>query len=131
MTKQSTRAMPSHSAARKAATATSWTRRDTSSGIRGGTISSIPPSSYFADQSYQSVSVKPWATISPGREACGGGVRLPRTPTSTSIPSTNSSTRIFSSWRNASSTADASSDAARTFVMPTDEPSRAGLTKTG
>ena len=91
----------------------------------------MPPSSYFADQSYQSVPAKPCATISPGSDACGGGVRLPRTPTSTSTPSTNSSIRIFSSCRKASSAAACSSSAARTFVIPTDEPSRAGFTNTG
>ena len=46
-------------------------------------------------------------------------------------PRTNSSTSTFSSWRRASATAGASSDSSCTFEIPTDEPSRAGLTKTG
>jgi hypothetical protein len=67
----------------------------------------------------------------PGSDAIGGGTRLPRTPHSTSIPATNSSTSTFSSCLRASSTAGPSSDSSCTFEMPTDEPRRAGFTKTG
>ncbi len=67
----------------------------------------------------------------PGRDAIGGGCRLPSTPHSTSIPTTSSSTSTFSSWRRATSTAGPSSDSSCTFAIPTDEPSRAGFTKTG
>ena len=129
VTKQSTRAIPSHSVATNASTETSCTRAITSAGMRGGTIRSMPPSSYFAEKSYQSAPSNPCATISPGSDAIG--VRLPSTPHSTSIPSTFSSISTLSSWRRAVATAGSSSSAARTLEMPTDEPRRAGLTKTG
>ena len=48
-TKQSARAMPSHSVARKAATESLADLSLASGEMRGGTISSIPPSSYFAE----------------------------------------------------------------------------------
>jgi hypothetical protein len=69
------------------------------------------------------------ATISPGIDAIGWS--LPSTLHSTSTPLTNSSTRIFSSCWNASSIPARSSSSPRAFVMPTDEPSRAGLMNTG
>ncbi len=56
---------------------------------------------------------------------------LPSTPHSTSVPATNSSTSTFSSCLRASATASTSSASSCAFVMPTDEPRRAGLTKTG
>ena len=71
----------------------------------------------------------PCATISPGSDATGAS--LPSTPHSTSTPSTNSSTSTFSSWRNASSMPASSSSGVVAFVIPTDEPSRAGFTNTG
>ena len=89
----------------------------------------MPPSSYFAEKSYQSAPSKPCDTISPGSEAIG--CRFPSTLHSTSTPSTNSSTSTFSSWRHASATAASSSSAVNTFEIPTEEPSRAGFTKTG
>ena len=91
-------------------------------------IVSIPPSSYLAEKSYQSAPSKPWDSISPGSDAIGS--RLPRTLHSTSTPGTNSSISTFSSCWNAS-------DRVVQFLrregleIPTDEPSRAGLTKTG
>ena len=121
--------MPSHSVATNASTEISCTRATVSAGMRGGTTRSIPPSSYFAEKSYQSAPSNPCATISPGSEAIG--VRLPSTPHSTSIPSQNSSRRTFSSCCRASATAGSSSSGSRTFEIPTDEPSRAGFTKTG
>src|SRR5262249_37049174 len=60
-----------------------------------------------------------------------GSVLLPTTATSISIPGTNSSTSTFSQWRRASSTAGSSSSSERTFEIPTEEPSCAGLTNTG
>ena len=50
---------------------------------------------------------------------------------STSTPGLNASTITRPSWANAPSSAASSSSAPRTFAMPTDEPSRAGLTKSG
>ena len=47
--KQSARAIPSHSVATKARTDSSWTRSACSGVTLGGTISSMPPSSYFAE----------------------------------------------------------------------------------
>src|SRR5207244_13412919 len=84
---------------------------------------------YFAEKSYQSTPLNPCETISPGSEASGSS--FPSTPHSTSTPDTNSSTSTFSSWRNASSTAGASPSSEPTFVIPTEEPSRAGLPQTG
>src|SRR5262249_29517658 len=127
-TKKSTRASPSHSLATNASTDRRCTSSIVSSGRSGGMISRIPSSSYFEAKSYHS-----WSSVSivPGSDAIGGGTRLPSTPHSTSTPSTNSSTSTFSQCVNASSTAGLSSDSACTFEMPTDEPSDAGLTKTG
>ena len=71
-----------------------------------------------------------FATTWPGSEATGLG-RFPSTPTSISIPATNSSTITFSSCRRASATAASSSLSALTFEIPTEEPMLAGLTKTG
>ena len=85
----------------------------------------MPPSSYLAEKSYQSE----FATISPGIEAIG--CSLPSTLHSTSTPLTNSSTSTFSSCWNASSIPARSSCSLRAFEIPTDEPRRAGLTKTG
>ncbi len=58
-------------------------------------------------------------------------LRLPSTPTSTSIPCTNRSTSTFSSCSNANRTPSCSSETLCAFVMPTLLPRRAGLTKTG
>ena len=124
-TKKSTRAMPSQSVATNDATASCWTRSVVAAGSRAGTISSMPPSAYFASKSYQSA----FATISPTIDAIGS--RFPSTPTSTSTPGWNSSTSTLSSWRRASATAASSSAAVRAFEIPTDDPSRAGFTNTG
>ena len=56
---------------------------------------------------------------------------MPSTLHSTSTPSTNSSTRIFSSWASARSTAAAKSASSRTTLIPTLDPSLAGLTTHG
>src|ERR1700722_11695072 len=53
------------------------------------------------------------------------------TPHSISRPRTNSSTMILRSCRNASAIALANSCSVPALLMPTDEPSRAGLTNTG
>ena len=89
--------MPSQSVTRKACTETSCTRSIASCEMRGGITSSIPPSSYFAEKSYQSA----FASISPGIDAIGSS--FPSTLHSTSTPRTNSSTSTFSSCWNASS----------------------------
>ena len=86
----------------------------------------MPPSAYFASKSYQSLAS---GTISPGTDAIGSV--LPSTLHSTSTPSRNSSTRTFSSWAKARSTAAAKSASRRTTLIPTLEPSRAGLTTHG
>src|SRR5579872_4617328 len=67
--------------------------------------------------------------ISPGIEAFGS--LLPSTETSISRAATDFSTRIFIANSQARFSAGASSARECTFVIPTDEPSAAGLTKTG
>jgi hypothetical protein len=56
---------------------------------------------------------------------------LPSTPHSTSTPSTNSSTSTFSSWLEGERDRAAQLLVVGAFEIPTDEPSRAGLTNTG
>ena len=67
--------------------------------------------------------------ISPGSEAIGSP--LPITEHSTSRPSANASTMASASWANAAPSAAGSSSALATRAIPTDDPSRAGLTNTG
>ena len=59
------------------------------------------------------------------------GSSPPSTPTSTSRPLMARSTSAFGSWRKASSSAGPRSAGAGTGLMPTLDPSRAGLQKAG
>jgi hypothetical protein len=126
-TKKSTRARPLQPTRWKVSTARRRTSSRTASGTSAGTRSSIPPSPYLAAKSYQSR--PPSSTICPGTEASGAS--WPITEHSTSMPEENASTITSGSWPNASSSAGPSSASEKTLAMPTEEPSRAGLTKTG
>ena len=94
--------------------------------IPAGTCSCIPLGSYLAAKSYHS----DCSTISPGSDARAAPV-APSTEHSTSIPRAIASTMTFGSCTNAASSAAPSPSAVTTFAIPTDDPSRAGLTNTG
>src|ERR1700733_10857531 len=66
---------------------------------------------------------------SPGSEAIGSS--LPSTEHSTSRPSAAASTIATESWASAVASAPSSCSISTTREIPTDEPSRAGLTTTG
>jgi hypothetical protein len=68
-------------------------------------------------------------TISPGIDASGS--RLPSTEHSTSMPVASRSTSTTGSCSKASAIAWSSSTSLTAFEIPTDDPSRAGLTNTG
>ena len=85
----------------------------------------MPPCEYFASKSYQSA----WATISPGSDVSGSS--FPSTEHSTSRPCAEASMITRGSWRAASSTAASRSSGLSTFVIPTLDPSRDGLTQSG
>ncbi len=119
--------MPSQSLATKAATASSCTLAIVRSSMRGGTTSSIPPSSYFAEKSYQSDES---GTISPGIDAIGSS--FPSTLHSTSTPADELLEEdllvVLERERRLPGRARSGSF---TIEMPTLEPSRAGFTTTG
>ena len=110
----------------KVSTASRRISSRTASGSRAGTTSSIPPSSYLAVKSYQSPLR---ITISPGTDARGSS--RPITEHSTSIPSEKPSTMTRLSCAKAASSAAPISASDHTLLIPTEEPSRAGLTNTG
>ena len=125
-TKKSTRARPEQPTRTNVSTASCRTCSRTASGTRAGTTSSIPPSVYFASKSYQSP-IR--TTISPGTEASGSW--RPITEHSTSMPLENASTITRPSCANADSSAASRSASDHAFAIPTDDPSRAGLTNSG